>query len=247
MRALPASIDCTDTSHSLTNNTRKMIDASIQAAVKQEMEGRLMPAILGAFNDLTRAVDGAAQTQAFAVRQAAIGTIKEEMAGIGPFLEQLQDSIQAQTDLIKSQQIVEEQDVPDSALEDLFLEGLRRSDAVATLVDQAPARRLLHTFPLSSQPLISNTSVMALTVKLSSSFETGSQLSSAEKKRLDWLSACIKAFPYARSDPKCAPYLPRVATMIMSGLSERRSSLVDAGDIEVCSNVIGVVDSMSYV
>jgi hypothetical protein len=226
-----------------------MIDASIQSAVRQEIEGRLMPEILRAFDDLTRAVDGAAQTQAFAVRQASIGTIKEELAGIGPFLEQLQGSIHEQTELIKSLTLTPqpEPEEADAELEDVFLSGLRQPDPVSILVDQAPPTRLRRTFPSKSGPLISSTNILALSVQLSRSFEAGLELSLAEKNRLAWLSACVSAFSTARHDPACANFLPRITVAVTSALSERRARLSNAKDSQDISNVILMLDGYGFV
>jgi hypothetical protein len=211
-----------------------MIDASIQSAVRQEIEGRLMPEILRAFDDLTRAVDGAAQTQAFAVRQASIGTIKEELAGIGPFLEQLQGSIHEQTELIKSLTLTPqpEPEEADAELEDVFLSGLRQPDPVSILVDQAPPTRLRRTFPSKSGPLISSTNILALSVQLSRSFEAGLELS---------------AFSTARHDPACANFLPRITVAVTSALSERRARLSNAKDSQDISNVILMLDGYGFV
>lgn len=235
-----------------------MIDTSIRSAVKQEMEGRLLPEILRGFTDLTTVVDGAAQTQAFAVKQAAVGSIKAELAGIGPFLERVQASIEEQSDLVGGLQVSlsllqkqlearQPDDMPDSALEDLFLQGLREDDAVSLLVDRAPTGRLARAFPSDARPLLSSTNVLALTVQLYRSLASGPILSADEKNRLQWLSSCILSFPYCRSDAKSAPYLPRISASTMSALSERRSRLADGLDIQECSRLIELVASMSFV
>lgn len=244
-----------------------MIDASIQSAVRQEVEGRLLPEILRAFNDLTHAVDGAAQTQAFAVKQAAIGTIKSELAGLGPFLEQIDSKISSSSSHIEDLRSMLEQqslfsaqpadavvpqpdvedDVPDVDLEDLFLHGLRQPDAVAVLVDQAPVTRISRAFPPNGRPLLSATNILALTVQLYRSLGADEALSAAEKKRLAWLWACIHAFPYAVADPKSQPFLARIATTVMSSLSERRARLTNLQDVEICSEIIQTVDVMGYV
>jgi len=57
-----------------------MIEQTLQkqvaTTIKSEVEGKLLPEVLRAFNDLTRAVDSAAQSQAFAVKQATIQQVR---------------------------------------------------------------------------------------------------------------------------------------------------------------------------
>ena len=48
----------------------------VSATIKKEIDEQLLPELLRAFNDLTKAVDSAAQSQAFAIKQATMQQVR---------------------------------------------------------------------------------------------------------------------------------------------------------------------------